>query len=290
MALRLLAFHEDASVSVPILRHSPWVSEQDIRELAETRDQEHLYAISSRSVLSEIVSTTLVMRGNASVHVSVSRNLGARVSDKAFAILLKIAERDDALAEVLGRRSDIPASLVKKFLALVTGSPRAAFLKTASPENQALVEGERSRRGKPPSQTDYTSAEKEVGALCRTGKLTDSAVNRFAVAQEQEKLIAALALLSEAPIRVIERFLWADHADELIMACRAARLRWSTTASIIQHRQGGAAISEERLEAHRVLFERLSLSEAQWTIRFGQSDGMGGPPARDDTAKRTKHR
>jgi uncharacterized protein (DUF2336 family) len=269
-AVRQLAFHEDASVAIPILRGSNWISDEDLNELAETRDQEHLLAISSRSQLSRALTTTLVMRGNASVHISISRNLGARLTEGAFTVLLKIGERDEELAQALGKRSDLPATLVRKFLALVTGKPRLAFLRFASPEICTMTEREAPPKAK--AQRDYASAEKEVGCLSRTGQLTDSTVNRFAVGQDHEKLTAALALLSQAPITVIERLLCGDSVDELVVACKAARLRWATTASIIRHRQGCEPISEQQLEERRKLFDSLSLSEAQWTIRFGKTD------------------
>lgn len=280
MTARQLALHQEASVAVPILRHSSCISDADLDELAETGNQEQLLAISSRSELSERLTTTLVMRGNAGVHLAISRNLDARLSERAFAVLLKMAERNEQLAQTLGKRSDIPAKLVRKFLALVAGKPRLAFLNSASPEVRALAEREASTDSN--AQRDYTTAMKEVSTLSRSGKLTDSAVNRFAVGQDQEKLTAALALLSEAPIRVIERLLRDDSADELIIACKAARLRWATTASIIRHRQGCPPISEQQLEEQRGLFESLSLAEAQWTIRFGKEDSNAGDGAKAD--------
>jgi hypothetical protein len=40
---------------------------------------------------------------------------------------------------------------------------------------------------------DYSTAEKEIAELRRTGKLNDSTINRFAVTQEIDKLTVALA-------------------------------------------------------------------------------------------------
>jgi uncharacterized protein (DUF2336 family) len=134
-AVRQLAFHPDASVALPILRSLKWVSDQDLWELAETGDQERRLGISSRTPLSDKVTTPLVMRGNASIHIAIVRNLGARLTEGAFGLLLKIAERDAELAQSLGKRSDIPATLVRKFLALVTGKPRHAFFGLRFPRN-----------------------------------------------------------------------------------------------------------------------------------------------------------
>lgn len=288
-ASRQLAFHDDASVADPILRQSSCLSDEVLIELVETRSQEQLRAISSRGALSEAVTTKLVMQGNAAVHLAISQNPGVRLTERSFAVLLKIAERDEQLAQALGKRSDIPAMLTRKFLALVTGKPRLAFLNSASPAIRALCQQE--PRSEINTPIDYASAEKEIGALSRAGKLTDSTINRFAVGQDHERLVAALALLSETPVTVIERMLRADSPDELAMACKAARLRWATAASIVRSRQGGLPVSEQQLEDLRGLFESLSLSEAQRTIRFSKSDATANsrPERGKPDAKRSYH-
>ena len=120
------------------------------------------------------------------------------------------------------------------------------------------------------SNKDYSSAEKEIAELRRTGKLNDSTINRFAVTQQVEQLTVALALASDAPVRQIERLLSdSGDVDRLVMACKASRLRWATTASILSNRAAHSVPSGEELEALNRLFESVSLSEAQRTVRFG---------------------
>src|SRR5215472_3825324 len=67
-SIQQLARHRDASVAVPVLRHSDLVSDDDLAEVAETRDIEHLLAIGSRAKLSDYLTTTLIMRGHSAVH------------------------------------------------------------------------------------------------------------------------------------------------------------------------------------------------------------------------------
>jgi hypothetical protein len=47
---------------------------------------------------------------------------------------------------------------------------------------------------------DYTQAQSEVVALNRTGKLSDSLVNRFAVRGEYTHVVAALALKADVKV------------------------------------------------------------------------------------------
>jgi uncharacterized protein (DUF2336 family) len=268
-ALQQLAFHRNPSVAVPILRHSNWVSEHDLAEVAETRDQDHLLAISSRTMLPQFLTTILIMRGYTAVHTAIIRNFGAQLSEASFAVLLKIAERDSELAALLGARSDIPSGPLRKFLAMVAEKPRAAFLRAASPIGATA---EREIPETVVSNRDYSFAEKQIAGLRRTGELNDSTINRFAVTQQIEKLTIALALASDAPVNLIERLLSNNsEVDRLVMACKASRIRWATTASILRNREGCSPLTGDELEGLNRLFESVSLSEAQRTIRFGSS-------------------
>lgn len=282
LSLRQLAFHAEASAAVLVLKHSTWLSDQDLNLLAETRDQERLLAISSRSTLSEALTKTLVMRGNESVHLALSRNQGARFSERTFGLFLKTAGRNEQLAQALGKRSDIPPKLVRKLLALVAGKPRLAFLSVAPRGVCARTGQEVAPNTNAPRS--YTSTEKEIGALSHKGSLTDSALNRFAITQNYERLTVALALLS--PVNVIERLLRGDSVDELVMACKSARLRWTTTASIVRNREGCPQISESLVEERRALFESLSLSEAQYGLRFGDGEAAANPRGIGDASIR----
>jgi uncharacterized protein (DUF2336 family) len=266
--IQQLARHRDASVAVPILRHSSFVSEDDLAEIAETRDLEHLLAIGSRTGLSEYLTTTLIMRGHTAVHTLIARNSSALLSEPGFSVLLKIAERDAELAGSLGARSDIPHGVLRKFLAMVTDKPRAAFLRGAPASVKALAEREAQKAVA--SVRDYSCAEKEIADLRRIGKLNDSTINQFAVKREIEKLAVALALASETSSKSIGRLLSnSGEVDQLVIACKASRIRWATTVSILKNREGCAPLEGDELKALSDLFESISLSEAQRTVRFG---------------------
>jgi hypothetical protein len=119
-----------------------------------------------------------------------------------------------------------------------------------------------------PKRIDYTTAEKTVVSLNRAGKLNDSAVSRFAIRGEYPSIVAALSLLSAVTIETVESLVLGGDSDGLIVACRAARLDWSTAISIISNRPDCVPISRQKLEQGKEIFEALSLSAAQQTIRI----------------------
>ena len=181
-AVRKLAFHEDASVAAPVLRKSGRLSDEDLVEIANTRGQEHLLAISGRDSLSESLSDVLVVRGDLVVRSTLAQNSGARFSEAAYVSLVRDAERDDSLTEKLGRRQDIPVRLLQELVAKASVKVRARILQSAPPEMREIIEAavakgtERTAmlQSKP---VDYTEFQRTVIELNRKGKLNDQSVN-----------------------------------------------------------------------------------------------------------------
>jgi len=88
-----LARHTEIGIARPILTSSSRLTTAELVEIAKTRSQDHLLAISKRSEISAAVTDVLMDRGNQAVVHSVAGNSGARFSEGGFAALLKAAER-----------------------------------------------------------------------------------------------------------------------------------------------------------------------------------------------------
>lgn len=271
--IRTLAFHHDASVASPVLRNSSRLSEQDLIEIAQTLSQQHLLAISERKTLTETLTDALMRRGDADVSNALARNPGAAFSECGYATLVGRAERDESLTEKLGLRLDLPANLLRELLAMATDVVRARFLTASRPVPRAKRPASPSAAKAPPSKLDFTHAQSQVIALSRAAKLNNQSVNRFAVGGDYASVVAALSILTDVKIEAIEPLIESDRLYALIVACKAARLDWSTTRMIIHNRPGCPPITRQELEQGREIFDGLLLSIAQWTFRFG-SDRM----------------
>jgi uncharacterized protein (DUF2336 family) len=271
--VRQLAYHEEASVAVPVLSRSIRLSESDLIEIANTRGQQHLLAISNRASLNEPVTDALLKRGNSQVSHALANNTGARFSEQGYSTLVEHAEKDGALAEKLGLRLDIPINMLRELLSKATAAVRARLLKTAPVEMreriQQAIDAIAAQIGiGVPKAVDYTQSEAIVLALNRAGKLGDQTINRFAIQGEYSNIIAARSLLSTVPIEAVEPLIRNPRPDGLIVACKASRLNWSTTVMILRNRPNCAPLSKQELEEGQESFETLSLSAAQRTIRF----------------------
>jgi uncharacterized protein (DUF2336 family) len=271
--IRKLAFHEQPQVAAPVLRHSNCLSEADLLELVKSRGQQHLLAICGRKVLNEALTDALMRFGDVNVSNALAHNSGARFSECGYATLVGRAERDEGLAEKLGVRLDIPGSLLRELIGKVADVVRARFLTAPRPvvrdKTQNSAAATAAQSGAPRKAIDYTQVQSELVALNRTGKLNDSIVNRFAVRGEYIHVVAALALKADVKVEAIEPLLEPDRVYGLIVACKAARLTWSTTTMIVRNRPGCPPSTDRELEQCVAVFESLLLSVAQWTIRFG---------------------
>ncbi len=86
--VRRLARHDEITIAGPVLTESARLTPEDLVELAQTKGEKHLLAISGRWWLTEVVTDALLARHYPSVSRRVVSNPGARVSASGFAIVL----------------------------------------------------------------------------------------------------------------------------------------------------------------------------------------------------------
>ena len=265
--VRRLAFHPDPSVAGPVLKSSNRLSEKDLIEIVGTFSQQHLLEICERKTLSEALTDAIMRRGDASVSNALAHNPGATFSECGYATLVGRAERDEGLTEKLGVRLDLPAVLLRQLLTMATDVVRAKFLTASRPVPQGK-QGTPAVKAKPKPKHDYSKVMDRVSELGRTGKLNNSAVNRFAAHGDYLSVMAALAFKADVKIEVIEPFLESDRLYALVVTCKAARLDWTATRMIIHNRPGCPPTTRREFEQAHEIFEGLILSIAQWTVRF----------------------
>jgi len=96
--------------------------------------------MSGREQLAEAVTDVLIDRGDREVVHTLARNNGARFSETGFTTLVKTAETDDALAEKVGLRLDVPAGLLQELLVKASETVRAKLLQHAPPQTKDEVQ------------------------------------------------------------------------------------------------------------------------------------------------------
>jgi len=268
---RRLAFDDDESVSIPILKLGRMAPDL-ILDVARSRGPKHRLAIACRHMVDSSISGVLVGFGEPAVCHALADNRGASLAEADWARLVQICESDRKLAEKLKRRSDVPPPLKRKVLAMLEDARMRslqAMPRTMRDQIESTIAAADAKEVSGNSeQPDYKAALASMVELGRKGKLNDSTVNRYAVRGEYTNVVAALAFLSGSPIEVIQPLIASEDVDPLVLACKASRLDWATATSIVKNRPGFPPISVAELEKAKKTFETFSLSTAQWTVRF----------------------
>jgi uncharacterized protein (DUF2336 family) len=270
--VRQLAKDDDIAVAGPVLTQSPRLAETDLLNIAQTKSQAHLLAISARRGIAEPLTDVLVRRGDREVVHSVADNRDARISNDSFSTLVDRAGSDGVLAEKVGLRPDIPPRLFRDLLLKATEVVQQRLFASAKPETQAeirrvlaKISHEVAAKAAP---RDYSAAQRTVEALKREGKLNEAALVDFAGRGQYEETVAALASLCAVPIEVVDRLMGGDRPDPVLILCKSAGWGWPTVKTIIMARTGGT--SSQGLDTAYANFERLSPTTAQRVMRFWQ--------------------
>ena len=267
-----LAQDDEIAVAGDVLAHSSRLGTETLVQIASTKGQEHLLAISGRADLPAAVTDVIVDRGEGRVIRKLANNAGAHFSEGGYSAMIARAENDDELIEILGLRVDLPAKFLRDLLRRAKEAVRARLLAIAPPSireeiRQLLnaIAGETQ-----PPRRSYGVAEELVKLMKGLNELDDAAVYNFAEAGKFDEVTVSLALLNDMPLDMMGRLMEGPRNDLLLIPCRSAKLNWPTVESILRNRPKQYPIDEPTLEIAQRDFRKLSMETAQRTVRFWQ--------------------
>jgi uncharacterized protein (DUF2336 family) len=270
--MRQLAHDDDIDVAGPVIAQSPRLAETDLVDIARTKGQAHLFAISGRRDLGEAVTDVLVRRGDPEVVRNVADNKTAKLSDGGYTALVRRAEADGVLAEKVGMRADIPPRLFRELLVRATAVVQQRLLAAARPETKAEIQrvlDKVSSEFEAPVR-DYSAAMNAVLELHKAGELVETRLAEFAKDKQFEETIASLSVMCNIPVEVADRLISGDRPDPVLILCKAFGYGWNTARAIISSRPTLRGTSPHALDAAFAHFEKLSPATAQRVVRFWQ--------------------
>jgi uncharacterized protein DUF2336 len=280
--IQYLAWDDDISVAGDVLTHSSRLSTEALLEIARTKGQDHLFAISARDNLPETVTDVIVGRGEDKVIRRLAKNASAQFSDDGYSNIVARAEGDDELVEILGLRIDLPAKLLRELLRRAKDAVRTRLLAIAPPAVRNEIQkvlNDIAQEGASAPRRNYGVAEELVKLMKQLNELDDVAVYKFAEAGKFDEVTVALAILNDMPIEMIERLMLGPRSDLILIPCRSARLNWPTVEAILRKRPMSHPVDEVTLKIAERDYRRLSLETARRTVRFWQLHNRLEKPA-----------
>lgn len=274
-----LARHDEIAVAGPVLAQSTQLTDHDLVEIAGSKSQDHLGAISERKRLASAVTDILIERGNTTVVRKLSQNQGAAFSDGGYVTLAARAETDERLAENLGVRVDMPLQLLQDLMVKATETVRGRLLAVVPTERQAAIQSVLTSVSdkvlrKAAAPRDFTNAVALIDKIQGQNKLNESAIVAFAEAAQYEELVVSLSRICGAPVELIERLMQNLRYDGILVACKAAELRWQTFNAILKVRFAPYEVPATDIAQARTDFIKLSVATAQRMLRFWLVRGM----------------
>ena len=271
-----LAWDDQIAVAETVLVNSRVLTAGTLVEIAKSKGQDHLFAISGRADLPEVVTDVLVERGERRVIRKLADNSTARFSEAGYSGMVAHAESDDELTEVLGLRTDLPLKFLRDLLQRATDAVRVRLMSIAPPELQdeikrVLAAIADTVKGEAPCARDFTRAEAVVKRMKGLNELNDASIAAFAEHKRLEEVAASLgALNNSAPTELMMKVLEGPRADLVLIPCKAAALNWPTVETILCNRSLKHPINQSTLKLAARDYAKLSAETAERTLRFWQ--------------------
>jgi uncharacterized protein (DUF2336 family) len=271
-----LAWDDEIAAAGTVLANSSRLTTSTLVEIAKTKGQDHLLAISGRTNLPEAVTDVIVDRGERKVIRKLADNASARFSDTGYSGMVAHAEADDELTEILGLRIDLPVKFLRDLLQRATEAVRARLALLAPAELQEEIQRvlkaiANKVQGEHPPMRDFSRAEGVARRMKGLNELNDAAVTRFAEAKRFDEVAASLAILNNsAPTDMMARLLEGPRTDLILIPCKSAGLGWTTVDAILCHRPAKHRIDEATLKLALKDYSKLSAETAERTLRFWQ--------------------
>jgi uncharacterized protein (DUF2336 family) len=269
-----LARDNDIAVARDVLTNSSRLRTSDLVEIASSKGQDHLLAISGRTNLPEAVTDVIVDRGEHKVIRKLANNATARFSESGYSGMVARAEADNELTEILGLRTDLPLKFLRDLLRRATDAVRAQLMAIAPPElreeiTRILSAISSAVQGNPPAR-DFSRAEQLVKLMKGMNEPNDAAIIRFAETKKFEEVAASLANLNSVPTDMMMRLLEGPRSDLVLIPCKSAGWNWPAVESVLKNRPSKQKIDERTLNVASKDYGKLSTETAQRTLHFWQ--------------------
>ena len=286
-AVRDLAFNDAIEVAGPVLRKSNSLSTESLVANARTKGQEHLLAIAQRKAIGSKVTDVLVVRGNGVVANAVSRNEGAKFSNKGLLHLLKRSENDSILLESLGARTDIPRPVFQQLIAKASHEVRQKLLDARPNLKESIADAVTDVTSSlhmtfGPASREYFVAKRLVGIVYQQGHLTEAKVAEYAQKRKPDEVVVSLSILCQLPVNVTERALHDQSGNLLLVLTKAIGFTWQTTVSLLFLGAPDHRLSADILDARKQEFDGFNRDSARAVLQFYQSRKEQEVAALDD--------
>ena len=284
--IKRLARDAELIVASPVLRFSPLLTDDDLLDIITSGPQSGaLTAIAQRRELRPRVSDAIVAADDEPAVAALLANKSAQIREETLDLIVERAASRSAWHEPLVKRPSLPARAARRIAGFVTESllsilknredlPRetreqvtaAVAERLAAAEETAKKDEAKASSPDDEEKDEGESVEEKVTRLKREGTLDEDAVDEALHAGQRAFVRAALVVLAEVPVDVVDKILAARSAKGVVALVWKAKLPMRLAVQI-QTRLGGIA-PRHALQARSGTVFPLTADEMTWQIEF----------------------
>ena len=265
---------DDIDVAKPVLERSKVLSDTDLVDIAYSKGQEHLMAMTRREELSVAVTDVIVQRGNDDVLTSVAGNGGAKFSTKSFDTMAMKATDVSGLREQLIHRDDVPNEVVEMIKKNVADKLKKEFSDQHSDISSLEIDHVVELQS---GNVDFSSLKEDnqfgplkidVKNLHKNGLLTQDRIKEFAEKGMKAELVHSLAIKAAIATEMAYHTLYEAEVPALAVLCKASQFKRETFGAILQERVHASGLPTDQVVSAMKRYESLNDETAQRIFRF----------------------
>jgi uncharacterized protein (DUF2336 family) len=221
-----LAHDVEREVSEPILRFCVALSDEELLDiLAQHPEGWAIEAIAGRQKVSNKVSRAVINTKHRPAGSVLLENEGADISD---ALLKEIVEKSKACPEwqkSIAGRKNLPVGIAKALAGYADASVRDILLRRDDFDEQTIEDISQMFRRRLDYATEKELSESEEGPNARAfrlhqeGRLGDETISDALAMKDREFIYAALSLMSEIELKMVEKIFDLKAAKPIIALC-----------------------------------------------------------------------
>lgn len=259
---------DSISVARPVLERSRVLTDDDLIQIARTKGQTHLQAISKRPTLSTPLTDVIVERGENEVLIEVTRNKGAQFSTGGLGVLAEKARQNGDLLTALGSRADLPQNLMTEIKQRVAQRIKQEMGGKYSPSDMADVDTMIDKTAANLDIDSFKKSNADIAERANAKKLSEEDLVALAKAGRLSETVHALSILTGLEHRMISHCFLKAEITALGIVCKANGFKSQTYLAFIQTRTGMDGIGSKAIVQAMREYDKLSQSNAMRTLRF----------------------
>jgi hypothetical protein len=261
-----LLLNDELIIAEPVLRESPVLTEEDLIACAETMGDDRLQILAQRHSIGPEVVEILLNRGGEPIHLAVSENHTAHLTENTLQILIARAETSEALCRSLVRRPEVGKSDAEHLVQLITRMLKSRMKFTPEMAADPLPDPVPDAVDVPTLSPKLSIAE--ILTAVKSGRLgADHAISKLALDDRFNDLTTLISGLTRIDDVSVMRLLLRADVNGIGMILKGLDVSEATFDTVVALRKRRLKTSDSQARFEREIYAKLSASESKATLR-----------------------